>query len=310
MTNRLDKFLLVNVFVALVISCLLMLPIASAQSESAAANIQAANNVNTVKSQTNNINLEVLVNTSTLYEVQVNNYLITETISPDHTAADVALKNLTTGDITITNYKVTKSGNNYTLGIYMNGTLINTMKTTFDPLAAGAMGTLIKQNQNSAASNTISPMMAGTTFNYDGLVYYHGLYDHPDYNTYGPRYGDYSWVNFNLYGNQLAVDHISQQEAQSIVDAGIPGGIAILAAIIVATGGAALIVGVISAILIAILLVSGFVILFDEDNSMWIWISYSMEYKFIWEVLGYDWVPSYFRLGSYTVWNDIGISDP
>jgi len=72
-------------------------------------------------------------------------------------------------------------------------------------------------------------------------------------------------------------------------------------------------VAIICAALIFADLIGGNSILMDEDQSIWFWNSYAMEWKLIYippTEIGISYVPSYLRTGSYTFWDDIGISNP
>ncbi len=48
----------------------------------------------------------------------------------------------------------------------------------------------------------------------------------------------------------------------------------------------------------------------DETGCIWTWESKTWGLKWFWILLGWRYVPDYFRVAAYTLWDDIGVGNP
>jgi len=265
--------------------------------------------INNVVMVTNPPHVTIKENTRTSQIVQVGDTLISIKADENHASAVMEIKNLTTKETQVLNYKITKSNGMYTTSVYNNGTLITTSVTNYDPFEPGATATLLNNSAKTVSGNAaqVVPMLQnGPHYFWDG-VYFVGAhspyvkYAHPDYDNYGIA----TWETCYINGNNLVHYHIDSSDSNTIAQLGpVAAGAAIGA--YAGVGGA--VVGAVLGLIMGNQLCNA---LIDENSCIWFWYAHNYEFKLFPLPPSYIYyVPSYFRIATYTLWDDIGQGNP
>lgn len=247
--------------------------------------------------------IEVKENTKTSQIVQVGDVLISLKSNPQHTEAVLDVEDLKTKEKKTITYKISKESGNFTTEIYYEGKLANTFVTDYDPLEPGVTADVLKNN---AKKTETAGQVTTLAYNYwwDSVYFTKGSgikYPHPDYQYYGAE----AWENFYISGNQLYHNHIDEYTSASIAQlAPVAAGAAIGAYV----GG---VVGAIAGAVLGLILgnASSSIIL-DERNSIWYWDSQVWGWTIIPVPPYLQYLPKYFRIAAYTLWDGLGIGNP
>ncbi|MCQ6254136.1 hypothetical protein [Methanocaldococcus sp.] len=209
--------------------------------------------------------------------------------------------------------------------MYVDGKIFKTIKTFYNPIEKGMtlkkameINKKYKINNNveiNSKIGDIQPMYYNTIhYWWDGVYFVKGhmvKYPHPDYDYYGIE----PWKYKKIKGNKLLHIHLSKEISEDIVGVPVPVAGAIIGGIIgAALGGLegsaiGAIGGLITGILEVIVgnhLNSMFL---DENDCIWIWVSYLTTYIYNPQV-GWVEVPLYLRVGPYTLWDWLNVGNP
>lgn len=291
---------------SMIMVLLLLTPLVAMNVSAAAPNSSSTNGVVVV---TNPPHVTIIENTNTSQIVQVGNTLISIKADKDHTNAVMEVKNLTTKETQVLNYKVTKANGQYTTNVYANGTLVTTGVTNYDPFEPGVTATLLSnsaQTVNSNAAQAVPMLQNGPHYFWDG-VYFVGAhspyvkYAHPDYDNYGIA----TWQTCYINGKNLYHFHIDSSDSNTIAQLGPVAAGAAIGAYAANVPGA--IVGAALGLVMGNQLCNA---LLDENQCIWFWYAHNDEVKVFPFPPFASYVPSYFRIATYTLWDDIHQGNP
>ena len=254
--------------------------------------------------------IDVKENSKTSTVVQVNDVLITLKSNKGLTKAKLEIKDLKTRKIYVYEYNVNKKPDSrYIVEVYNKGKLVSKYESNYNPLDPTATKKLLLENSKNVRG---SIGILSYSYWWDGVKFVKGYgvkYPHPDYTYYQIEPWDDSYIN----GNKLIHYHISDYNSQKI--AGLPP--VVVGAVIGGIVGEILgsgIGGVIGAIVGGILALwfgadlSN--ILLDEHGCIWFWFSKSFSWITVPVPPYVAWIPNYFRVASYTLWDALGIGNP
>lgn len=244
--------------------------------------------------------------------VQVGDTLITFESNPEHTEAEMQIENLTTNELANFNYKVSEIDGKFKTYVYQEGELVNTVTSVYNPIAPSSMKVIFDDSsaQEDTSANTVNTVTSTTKgtqhYTLDGVHFVKGSgikYPHPDYNSYTGEIFE-TWY---ISGTKLKHYHIEDSYSDAIADcapavAGATIGLIVGGGIgaIVGAGLGALLGGPTSSILL------------DEEGCIWGWYAHNWG----WHLglppnpLTSKYVPDYYRVASYALWNFIGLSNP
>ncbi len=255
------------------------------------------------------IKIVVKKNSKTLTVVQVNDVLITLRSNKDLTKATLEIMDLKTHRTYIYVYKVNKRPDGrYTVEMYGEGKLISKYRTNYNPLDPSVTRKLLTENSRIKGSVGV----LSYSYWWDGVKFVKGYgvkYPHPDYAYYQIEPWDNGYVN----GNRLIHYHISDYNSQKI--AGLPP--VVVGAVIGGIVGGYLgegvggVVGAIVGGILALWFSSDLShILLDEHGCIWFWFSKSFSWVAVPVPPYLAWIPNYFRIASYTLWDALRIGNP
>ncbi len=143
-----------------------------------------------------------------------------------------------------------------------------------------------------------------TNYYWDGVPFVKGTgikYPHPDYNSYP---GWEVWENWYINGNDLTHVHIADTWSERIAELSP----AIAGALIGSRAGPQ--AAVAGAILGLLLGGSASHALLDEEGCIWYWYSPSWGMVFLPIPPFMHYLPEYFRISEYTLWDELNIGNP
>jgi len=126
-------------------------------------------------------------------------------------------------------------------------------------------------------------------------------YPHPDVDAYQIE----PWDNGYITGTELIHRHWDEYTSDAI--ALLPAVTADAAIGVLIGGGMGVVVG---AVLASAAGIADMAILLDETDCIWTWESKTWGLKWFWIPPGLSYVPDYFRVAQYTLWDDIGVGNP
>lgn len=253
--------------------------------------------------------LEIININDTSNIVQIGDTLITFESNPEHTEAKMQIENLTTDEVANISYKVSEIDGKFKTDVYQEGELVNTVTSVYNPIVPGSMKEIFDgSSANSSAKQDaeIINAITSTKYTWDGVHFVKGSgikYPHPDYDSYTGEIFD-TWY---ISGTKLKHYHIEDSYSDAIADcapavAGAAIGLIVGGGIgaVVGAGLGALLGGPTSSILL------------DEEGCIWGWSAHNWGWR-----LGLPlnpttltYVPDYYRVASYTLWNFISLSNP
>lgn len=249
--------------------------------------------------------VDIKENTATSQVVQVDDVLIDLKANADHTHAIMTIEDTVSGDVYEIIYEVSESNGIYSISTYIGGELYGTQTTDFDPFEPGAAFQALRES--SSSSQEIVPMQEGYHYWWDGVYFvgasYQIKYSHPDYDAYqiGP------WEDCYINGNNLRHTHINNGMSSYLGTLGAAAAGAAIGAMIGGPAGA--VVGVVLGGLMGAL---STVVLLDEKGCIWFWTGHNYEIKLfffgLFPTVAY--VPNYWRIATYTLWDDAGVGNP
>ncbi len=245
--------------------------------------------------------IEVKENTKTSSIIQVDDVLISLKSNKKHTEAVMTIENLVTKEKETIDYKVSKKSGEFTTEVYYQGELVNTYVTDYDPLEPGITGDVLKDKNKKAVS--ADQVTTQSNYWWDDVYFTKGYgikYPHPDVVAYQIE----PWDNGYITGTELMHRHWDETTSSAIA---ILPPVAAGAALGLLIGGIGAVVG---AVLGAAVGIVNMAILLDETGCIWTWESKTWGLKWFWILLGWRYVPDYFRVAAYTLWDDIGVGNP
>lgn len=248
--------------------------------------------------------LKVIENTHTLCLVEVGDILINLTSNQEHTSASMVIRNKKTNEQQRMDFSTSIKSGKYVTQVSIDGKPGQTFITNYDPFEPGSMRTaLTTGTSNNAAA--VSPM-AQSYYYWDGVYFTHGSgikYPHPDY----PSYGAYAYEDFYISGTQLYHRHIDNTYSTTLgsLPAAVVGGA--IAGLVTADP---VVAGIVGGVLTIALGGATCAVLLDEQGCIWEWDAKSWASVIV-PVPPYVYsLPKFERIGPYTLWNSLGISNP
>lgn len=302
MNNK--KFGISTFFVAILLVGTLLVPVVSGKADGLSS--ISSENVGE-KIIDNSPEFKVIKKTDTSNIVQIGDVLITYESDSKYTQANLEINNLKTKEVSHINYKISKKDGKFKTDIYQEGKFAGTVTLDYNLAEPGTARSMIDESSNTAGVNAVGSSTKTTLYTWDGIKFIKGSgikYPHPDYKTYGK----YDYDNFDLIGSNLTHSHASKDISGYIVS--LPGGVigAAIAAryVNIPAAVAAYLIG-------SLLSAANTTLLLDEYSCLWVWISTSKDTILLPVapiVLTPVYAPKYVRIGPYTLWNKLGISDP
>ena len=247
--------------------------------------------------------IDIMENTKTSQIVQVDDILISLKANPQHTEAVIEVEDLITKEKKIISYKISKKADKFTTEIYSEGELFNTVILDYDPLEPGVTLDVLKNNAKKIEDMSQVTTLA-TSYYWDGVPFVKGSgikYPHPDYNSYP---GWEVWETWKINGNDLTHYHMSDTWSGPIAELSP----AIAGAIIGSRAGPqAAVAGAVLGLLLGGI-TSG--ALLDEEGSIWYWYSTSWEWIILPVAPYLYYIPKYFRISEYTLWDKMSKGNP
>lgn len=297
-TNR--KLGIGALLVIMMLISMAFVPAVSAQAES--------NGLSTYSDESrviieNTPDIEVIENTGTSNIIQIGDIVISLKSNSQHTEAVMEIRDLISNECTTINYEVLNVSGKFTTNVYYEGELYNTYVTDYDPLEPGVTKELLDNNAKCVLDG-VQVTTRSTSYLWDGVHFVKGSgvkYPHPDYTAYSGEV----WQNFYVAGNELKHHHMSDTRSYTIANlAPVAAGAAIGAYLGQAPGA------VVGAVLGLILGGASCSVLLDEEGCIWYWDSYDWN-QIIIPVSPYVmYLPEYFRISAYTLWDGAGIGNP
>ena len=247
--------------------------------------------------------IDIKENTKTSQIVQVDDILISLKANPQHTEAVMDIEDLQTKEKKTISYKISKKADKFTTEIYSEGELVNTVVTDYDPLESGVTSDVLKNNAKKIEDTSQITTLA-TSYYWDGVPFVKGSgikYPHPDYNSYP---GWEVWDNWYISGDQLIHYHLADWISEPIATLSpVLAGAAI--------GTRAGLYGAIAGAALGLFLGgSTSYALLDEEGCIWYWYSESWDFIIIPVPPFIYYLPEYFRISAYTLWDGLDIGNP
>ncbi len=289
------------IFAAMLLVSIAFVPAVNAQVESFSSSSIDKEKIEVTKLP--EMELKVININDTSNILQVGDILITFESNPEHTEAEMKIENLTNDEIVNINYKVSEIDGKFKTDVYQEEILVNTVTSIYNPIEPGSMKEIF--NDSFAQQDTDNAVTA-TKYTWDGVKFVKGSgikYPHPNYDSYTGEIFD-TWY---ISGTQLKHYHISDSTSDSIADcAPAAAGAAIGSAI---GGGAGAVIGAVLGVLLTGPTSS---ILLDEEGCIWGWYAHNWGWHLGLPTnpLVSKYVPDYYRVASYTLWNYISLSNP
>lgn len=251
--------------------------------------------------------IEVIEATDTSNILQVGNVLISLKSNAEHTEAEMRITDLTTDEVTTVNYEVEEVKGKFTTNTYSDGNLSETLVTDYNPLEPGTISKVSDiSNQDSGISTNTILSASATKYVWDGVTFVKGSgvkYPHPDYDWYD--YKGEVWQTWKITGTKLYHYHVSDGASATLLPlapAAIGAGLGAYA------GGPA---GAVAGAVLTTLLAGGSTaVLVDEEGCIWFWWSKAWGTYIMPPTFTPVYIPKYFRIASYTLWNKISMSSP
>ncbi|MEM3896268.1 MAG: hypothetical protein QW763_03265 [Archaeoglobaceae archaeon] len=246
-----------------------------------------------------NVDLQVLENTETSTILIVNGLLISLNTDEKMEKGVLEIKNLSTGETEKLEFKVKQKEGSYEVQFFSNGKPIGKFETKYNPLDRKETR---KSLEKGSKENYV--IQSTTYYWWDNVRFIKGYwvrYPHPDYSYYGIQ----PWDDRRIDGNRLIHYHINRDYSS------------VLAQLAPVTIGAAIgayagnVPGaVIGAVFGLVLSGSTSYILLDENGCIWFW--QAKEWGVVWLPLPpyVQYMPKYFRIASYTLWDALGMGNP
>ncbi len=296
-----------------------MLLIFSIPASSAEAKTSATEKLVGQVSEIDNLNIIVIENSEAFKQYQIGSILITLTISDDRSGAVLNIEDLSTNVVSQILYDVSFVNDHYLIEVYSEESPLKSFTKDNNPFVPTTIEKTLLNSRNSGAIvndkvtiKSITPGEPGGSSYYwwDGLYYVHSSltvkYNHP----YCSYYQISTWQTVQLTGNSLYAIHIDNSNSNTIANAGPVVGGALIGALIGGAPGA--VVGAIAGLIIGNWSAAA---LLDETGCLWIWQGKNWAWVFTgpippYSILGFCWLPNYYRLATFTLWDNIGIGSP
>jgi len=283
----------------MLIVCMAFVPAVSAEPRSEVAPTEEVGKAVRVDSP----KIDVKENTKTSQIVQVDDILISLKANPEHTEAVMEIEDIKTKEKKTIFYKISTKADKFTTEIYSEGELVNTFVTDYDPLEPGITSDVLKNNSKKIKDRSQVTTLA-TSYNWDGVPFVKGSgikYPHPDYNSYP---GWEVWDTWYISGDQLIHYHIADWVSKPIAEFSP----AVAGAIIGGFGG--IHTAIAGAVLGLFLGSATSHALLDEEGCIWYWHSESWDFIIIPVPPFVHYLPEYFRISAYTLWDGLDIGNP
>jgi len=303
--------------VILALGLVVMLLVIPVVSPSTSANAKIVNYVSEVPVGTVTIVdapvITVVENTRAYQAVCVGSILITLTVDDADFSAIMVVTDLVNGESTELEYTFFKSGDVYTTDVFMEQTYVKTFITDYDLFEPGTNKQILSTRGSPSieiiAPNAIWPgdPGGGGVYYWDGIEFTHAgtyvKYAHPSISKYNILPG----LNQQLTGIKTIHYHIDNSASTTIATfaPGLAG--AVIGAYVSGPTGSA--VGFVVGTVLGLISSEIFK---DETGCIWFWYgkSYELKYFPLSPPPSIFYVPKYFRISSYTLWDDAGAGNP
>lgn len=253
----------------------------------------------------NSPEIKIIENTHTSCIVNMGDMTVNLQSNPEHTAATMIIRNTTTNEQHKVDYKTVIKSGTYTTQITVDGTPGSTYTTSYDPFEPGSAKIALETNTKVSVDSV--NRLSQSYYYWDNVYFTKGSgikYPHPDYSSYGA----YAYESFYISGTNLNHRHIADTNSASIASVPAAAAGALIAGYFI---GNPTIAGVVGAVLAATLGATPCSFLLDEQGCIWEWDAKSWGTVITIVPPSYAYyVPKYERIGPYTLWNTLGISDP
>ncbi len=296
---------------AAIMVCVVFAPVVSASAELDKKSLNLADQV-----QKENIpEIEIIENTKTSVILEVGDVCISFKSNPELTEAVMEIEDLSKNgknkkkDKVNVRYEVSKDSNKFKTNVYYEDDLYDTYITDYNPLAPGSAEEGIRCSTGSAiCENDASLTATISSYNYrwDGVYFADGYgikYPHPDYYAYRIE----PWESCYINGYDLRHYHISYSISNTISNMPAVVAGAAIGAILSEMNP----VGAIAGAALGLILGNAYcAILLDEEGCIWCWESYDWGWTIVPVPPFVEYLPEYFRISAYTLWDDLGLGTP
>jgi len=287
-------------FIALLLMSAVFVPAVSGAADSSIASAKEKGKIDDFPE------IKVIEATDVSNIVQVGNVLISLKTNKEYTHAEMHITDLSTDEVTTINYEVEEVNGEFKTNTYTNGNLSETAVTDFNPLEPGAFSKISEVCNSEDVISTNEVSLLSTMYVWDGVTFVKGSgikYPHPDYDWYS--YKGEIWDSWKITGTKLYHYHLSDGTSATLLPL---APVAIGAALGAYAGGVA--GAVAGAVLATIMAGTSTSVLVDEEGCFWFWWAKAWGNYIMPPTMTAVYVPKYFRVGPYTLWNKISMSSP
>ncbi|WP_321428938.1 hypothetical protein [uncultured Methanolobus sp.] len=266
--------------------------------------------------------VEIIKMNNTSSIVQVGDIVISMDSDPAYTEARMTINDQNTGETADIDYKVFEVDGGFETEVYFDGELYTTLITEYNPIKPIERNPEFKEMSLQYTTSEVA--LEATPFQWDGVTFVQGRgikYPHPDRDYYGiETWDDYCITGNNLYHCQIDE---SNSATYSYLSPVIVGGLIGVKLTACGNPAVASVGGVVGSILALIMGNDSAALLLDEEGCIWYW--YGQES--FWKPFPSSYVsasaasiippspivlqvPVYARISEYTLWNNIGLSNP
>jgi hypothetical protein len=252
--------------------------------------------------------IQVIEMTKTSNIVQVGNVLISLNSNENFTEGIMEIEDVKTSEKDILKFEVTELSNEFKVDVICNDKKSESYFTKYNPLNPDDTKEMLSQKETSdfiQSEQVTTASTRSTSYIWDDVYFVKGSgvkYPHPSYSIYTGEV----WENYYINGDDLKHHHIKQSTSNTISQLAPAAAGASIGAYLGSVPGAA-----IGAVLGLMLGGTSSDALLDEEGCIWYWDAYTMDYI---TIVIYSstsiFVPKYYRISSYTLWDTINVGNP
>lgn len=251
--------------------------------------------------------IQVIEMTKTSNIVQVGNVLISLNSNENFTEGIMEIEDVNTSEKDILKFEVTELSNEFKVDVICNDKKSESYFTKYNPLNPDDTKEMLSQKETSdfiQSEQVTTASTRSTSYIWDDVYFVKGSgvkYPHPSYSIYTGEV----WEDYHIDGDKLKHYHIKNSKSAKIAEMVPAVAGAAIGAYIGNVPGAA-----IGALLGQILGVGTSDALLDEEGCIWQWESHVSGYV-LHPVTNMPMrVPIYYRISSYTFWDQVSAGNP
>ncbi|MEL4306105.1 hypothetical protein [Methanococcoides sp. LMO-2] len=289
-----------TIFMTLLILGSICLPTVSAKENTAFSSIDAENEVIIE----NRPDIQIIEMTDTSSIVQVGDIVISLNTDEDFTEGIMEVEDVTTNEKEVLEFYVTKLSDNFKVDVTLNEENTESYFTTYNPLDPGETKELLSQKTTPSLFQDEQVVTRSTSYVWDDVNFVKGTgvkYPHPSYTAYNGEV----WQDYYINGDELKHNHIRQSRSNTISQLAPAVAGATIGAYLGNVPGAA-----IGAALGLVLGGTSSDALLDEEGCIWYWESHISSYVSLPPTNLPIFVPLYYRIASYTLWDTMSVGNP